>query len=146
MITASWAERGPILRAIRQRVFVDEQGVPANLEWDEQDTGCLHALALTATEQAVGSGRLLPDGRIGRMAVLPGWRGLGIGRRILDHLVQLARAQGQTRLELHAQAQAVAFYRRAGFSLLGEPFLEAGIVHRKMACTLAEESSRSTER
>ena len=84
----------------------------------------------------MGTARLHPDGRIGRMAVLPEWRRRGIGRAMLDHLVELARREGLERLELFAQTHAVRFYERAGFHVRGDTFLEAGIPHQHMQLSL----------
>lgn len=133
---AIWPDDQPLLRRIRHRVFVEEQGVPEALEWDTADSACRHVLACTRTGEAVGTARLLPGGRIGRMAVLPEWRRRGIGRAMLDHLVELARREGLERLELFAQTHAIRFYERAGFHARGDTFLEAGIPHRHMQLSL----------
>ena len=120
------------LRAIRRRVFIEEQGVPEALEWDEIDPECEHVLAFAFDGAAVATARLLPDGHIGRMAVLAPWRGRGIGSAMLNHLVQRARERGFEAARLHAQTHAVGFYARQGFEAIGEEFLEAGIPHYAM--------------
>jgi predicted GNAT family N-acyltransferase len=131
-----WQDALPQLRAIRHRVFVCEQSVPVELEWDGLDAGCRHVLAETVNAVAVGTGRLLPDGRIGRMAVLAAFRRKGVGSALLRQLVAMARARGDTTATLHAQTYVVAFYRRAGFVVSGPAFMEAGIEHVPMQLDL----------
>ncbi len=120
---------------IRFKVFVEEQGVDPKLEIDGLDPECLHAVAF-AGDQAIGTGRLLPDGRIGRMAVLKEHRAHGVGRQILEALIQAARDRNWARVELSSQIQAVPFYEQFGFKPLGQSYLEAGILHTKMALKL----------
>src|SRR5512139_927614 len=86
-----WRDAAPVLTHIRTAVFVVEQGVPADLEMDGRDGECAHALAESAAGDPVGTGRLMPDGRIGRMAVLAAWRGKGVGAAILDALMAEAK-------------------------------------------------------
>jgi predicted GNAT family N-acyltransferase len=133
-----WAHAAERAMPLRMQVFVLEQGVPADLERDEFDPLSLHALASTVQGQVVGTGRLLPDGHIGRMAVDAKWRGRGIGGRVLKGLVAAARARGMPCVVLNAQVQAMAFYRRHGFVAFGEHFVEAGLMHCAMRCDLAE--------
>ncbi|HEX4884374.1 MAG TPA: GNAT family N-acetyltransferase [Casimicrobiaceae bacterium] len=130
--SAQWERDEAALRAIRREVFVVEQRVPEDLEWDGIDAACLHALAEDARGTAIGCGRLLPDGHVGRMAVRAAWRGRGVGSALLDHLVALARARGDAKAMLNAQAHAIPFYARHGFAVAGEPFDEAGIPHVAM--------------
>ena len=127
-----WNASGAALRAIRTAVFVVEQSVPAELEWDGIDERCLHVLAKTTAGEAIGTGRLLPDGHIGRMAVLKPWRGNGVGSMILAELLDAAREQRHTVVELSAQTHAIEFYRRHGFEMVSGEYLEAGIPHRTM--------------
>lgn len=124
-------------RRIRELVFVREQGVPLELEMDQQDAHCEHALAYAADGQAVGTGRLLPDGHIGRMAVLPAWRGKGVGALLLQALAEQARSRGHRTVRLNAQSYAAGFYRRYGFEVSGPEFVEAGIPHVAMQRDLA---------
>ena len=124
-----WQADGAPLRAIRRAVFVDEQGVPEALEWDDRDARSAHALAVGADGTAIGCARLLPDGHIGRVAVLRPWRRRGVGAALLLRLVDLARERGHASVVLNAQAQATSFYRRHGFEVTGEAFEEAGIPH-----------------
>jgi len=126
------------LRAVRRTVFIEEQGVPEDLEWDEIDARCRHVLALSVEGSAIGTGRLLPDGHIGRMAVLKPWRGRGVGSAILAFLIDLARRNRFATVRLHAQTHALGFYARHGFTALGDEFMEAGIPHRAMLLRLSD--------
>jgi predicted GNAT family N-acyltransferase len=128
---ADWPGELATLRAIRDEVFVREQAVPIELEWDEFDPVSQHVLAWSG-ERAIGTGRLLPDGHIGRMAVLGEWRGRGVGSALLTALMEVARTSGLSRVELNAQLHAMPFYERHGFRAEGEEFLDAGILHRRM--------------
>lgn len=128
---ADWTVDRAALRAVREQVFVREQAVPIELEWDEFDPLCQHVVA-EAAGKAIGTGRLLPDGHIGRMAVLESWRGRGVGSALLEALLRFARDRGIRRVRLNAQSRAVAFYLRYGFVAEGEEFIEAGIPHRSM--------------
>ena len=129
----SWDELGAEARAVREAVFVVEQKVPREIELDAHDAGSRHVLARDSGGTPIGTGRLLPDGHLGRMAVLPGWRGKGVGRGLLERLLEEAAGRGIGRLVLNSQAQAVGFYRRFGFVEEGPEFIEAGIPHRTMA-------------
>ncbi len=133
---ADWEVDGAALRAIREAVFVREQQVPVELEWDGLDAECMHVLA-EAAGKPIGTGRLLRDGRIGRMAVLAEWRGRGVGRMLLEFLVESARQRGHAAVVLHAQVRAIPFYVRCGFRPVGEEFMDAGIAHRTMILHLA---------
>lgn len=123
-------------RAIRYAVFVLEQRVPVELEWDEFDAVSRHALAFDADGAALGTGRLLPDGHVGRMAVLAAARGKGVGGALLTALLGEARRRGVARVVLNAQTRAVPFYARYGFAVEGEEYMEAGIPHLTMALRL----------
>lgn len=127
-----WDEACREARPIRERVFVHEQGVPLELELDDEDPRSDHALAYGADGAAVGTGRLLPDGHIGRMAVLKEWRGKGVGALLLQALMEQARKRGHVRARLNAQTYAVGFYRRYGFEVAGPEFMDAGIAHVAM--------------
>ncbi|HLX30479.1 MAG TPA: GNAT family N-acetyltransferase [Casimicrobiaceae bacterium] len=131
-----WSDAEPDLRRIRHEVFVVEMHVPEALEWDDADAVSLHALAIDARGNAIGCARLLPDGHIGRVAVLAPWRGRGVGRALLRALVERARDRGDARVMLNAQVAAIPFYERHGFAAYGDVFDEAGIAHRAMARTL----------
>lgn len=132
VVVARWDAVREEARAIRYDVFVIEQGVPVELEWDEWDDQCWHALAHDTARRAVATGRLLPDGHIGRMAVRKEARGTGVGARVLEALIDKALSLGYRELILNAQTHAMPFYARAGFAAEGEEFEEAGIPHRTM--------------
>lgn len=129
---ARWPEDAERIREVREAVFVVEQRVPPELEWDGLDETCEHALAETADGRAIGTGRLAPDGKIGRMAVLEEFRGLGIGDAVLRTLLEAARGMGLTRSHLHSQTHALGFYARHGYLAEGPEYDEAGIPHRTM--------------
>ena len=130
-----WSEARAHAAPIRFIVFVEEQGVPREIELDDMDEHSLHALAFE-DGKAVATGRLLPDGHIGRMAVLREWRGRGIGGAILRAFVDKARERGDSEVVLSAQVHAAPFYRRHGFMEEGAEYLEAGIRHRDMRLKL----------
>ena len=132
-----WDELQAECKAIRFEVFVNEQQVPAEIELDEMDALCLHALAYDAKGTPVGTGRLLPDGHIGRMAVRKQARGSGVGGALLKGLMEKARERGDTLVALSAQTHAAPFYARYGFVKDGEEFTEAGIPHINMQRVLA---------
>ena len=128
---ADWPE----VVALRTRVFVEEQGVPPEVERDAADATAVHALSRDAGGRVVATGRLLErDGRavVGRMAVDAAVRGRGHGAAVLDELHRQARARGLTEVELHAQLTARGFYERAGYTAVGGEYEEAGIVHVMM--------------
>jgi predicted GNAT family N-acyltransferase len=127
-----WGRAQADARRIREQVFVREQGVPLALEMDDQDAHCDHALAFADDGLTVATGRLLPDGHIGRMAVLKDWRGKGVGALVLAALVEQARARRHASVRLNAQVYAAGFYRRYGFEVSGPEFMEAGIAHLPM--------------
>ena len=124
---------------IRETVFIREQGVPTELELDEYDPSAAHALAYEGTE-CVGTGRLVNLGggefQIGRMAVLTGFRSQGIGKQILEKLIDLAKSQGAKMIMLHSQTSAIPFYEKLGFQVEGPIYDEAGIAHRNMILVL----------
>jgi predicted GNAT family N-acyltransferase len=131
-----WSESRDPLRDVRRTVFIVEQNIPEDMEWDAADAISRHALAVDAGGRAVGCGRLLPDGHIGRLAVVAAWRKRGVGSALLTGLVELARTLGHNRVALNAQTHAVPFYAAHGFVVAGDEYLEAGIPHRAMERTL----------
>lgn len=132
---ADWKSDGEAIREIRTEVFIREQEVPEELEWDGMDSKCRHALVYVGGDP-VATGRITPDGQIGRMAVLADYRGSGAGMALLRHLIDAARDQGHDRVFLHAQTSALSFYERAGFQAYGPEFDDAGIPHQAMALEL----------
>lgn len=129
---ADYAADRDALRAVREAVFVREQGVPLELELDAQDPDCLHVLARDADGRPIGTGRLTPAHTLGRMAVLPQWRGRGVGAAMLAALTGLARERRWNAIELHAQVDAIGFYLRHGYLPIGPRYMEAGIEHQSM--------------
>jgi len=127
-----WSTDRAALQSIRHSVFVIEQDVPVELEWDGLDAQCTHLLAADADGQPVGCARVLSDGHIGRMAVLAPWRGRGVGRRLLQAAIAAAAAAGFEEAQLNAQTHALGFYEREGFIAHGPVFDDAGIAHRTM--------------
>jgi len=138
--TGPWLELQAQASPLRAQVFVDEQKVPAEMEWDEHDASALHAVALNRMGMVLATGRLLQHApgvaRIGRMAVKKQMRGSDLGRRVLRALMNEAKARGDQQVMLHAQCSALGFYKRAGFTPQGEVFEEAGIAHIEMVCSL----------
>ena len=138
--TGTWDQLGKDASAIRTRVFVEEQRIPADLEWDADDATAVHAVAYNRLGQPLATGRLLRGGpgvaKIGRMAVHQVLRGAGLGEQVLRTLAHVAHERGDREVVLHAQRSAEGFYRRLGFAVRGEPFEEAGIPHIDMAALL----------
>jgi predicted GNAT family N-acyltransferase len=130
-----WPAARAQAQRIRFTVFVDEQRVPPELEMDEHDARSVHALAF-ADGKAIGTGRLLPDGHIGRMAVLKEWRGRGVGLALLRALVDAARERGDRDVVLNSQVHALGFYGAEGFKAEGAVYEEAGIPHQVMRLKL----------
>ncbi len=132
----SWADLGEAAHPVRREVFIDEQKIPAELEWDSADNAALHAVARNRFGMTLGAGRMVAlqagVAKIGRMAVLRSSRGSGIGRALLEALASNARESGCHELVLHAQRSAESFYASAGFAPRGAGFEEAGIAHIEM--------------
>lgn len=131
-----WEADHERLAAIRRTVFIDEQHVPEDMEWDEHDATSTHFLAETPAGEAVGCVRLIPTGQVSRLSVLEGRRSEGIGRALLEAAIAEARALGLREIFLHAQTHATSFYESAGFLVDGGIFIEAGIPHRLMVKAL----------
>lgn len=140
VLVGDWQRVGREAGVLRRAVFVKEQGVPEDLEWDEHDATALHVVALNGLGRAVATARLVTQsprvGRVGRMAVDRSLRGSGHGTVMLRALEEAARARGDREIVLHAQRSAQSFYARLGYGPHGEPFEEAGISHIEMRRTL----------
>lgn len=134
---ADWETEGKLLSNIRRLVFIQEQKVPVEEEWDGRDDTSYHWIATDPEDVAIGTARLLPDGQIGRMAVLPPHRGTGVGAALLEAAVEKARHLGFNEVYLNAQTHALGFYESVGFKPTGDEFDEAGIPHRRMTQSLA---------
>ena len=124
-------EHADAIRAIREQVFIVEQQIDADIEFDGLDPQALHVL-IRVRGQFVGTGRILADGHIGRIAILADFRSLGLGAKVVQALVVAAREQGYPHVYLGAQKHAVDFYVKLGFSAYGDEFIEADIVHLAM--------------
>ena len=133
---AEWESEAAVISNIRRLVFIIEQQVPKDDEWDGRDEESWHFLATDENDEPIGTARLLPDGQIGRMAVLEKYRGRGIGRVLLEQAVDKARHLSMKEVFLHAQTHALPFYEKAGFETHGDEFKEAGIAHKKMVMQL----------
>ncbi len=128
----SWQVNEAALRLIRQTVFMQEQQVPEELEWDGLDNEAIHLLARDHSGNPIATARMLSDGHIGRVAVLATWRGRSIGTALMQRLLQIAATQGLSAVDLDAQVDAIPFYQGLGFSAQGEVFMDAGIPHCHM--------------
>ncbi|MCQ4276205.1 GNAT family N-acetyltransferase [Stutzerimonas degradans] len=128
---ADWQKDNADLRRIREAVFIAEQAVPPEQEWDADDVEAVHFLALE-DGYAIGTARLLADGQIGRVAVLRDWRGMNVGDALMQAVIAEAERRGLREQKLTAQVHATRFYERLGFEIVSEEFLEAGIPHVDM--------------
>lgn len=133
---ASWQSDEQALRHIREQVFINEQHVPVELEWDGMDESAMHWLATDSHNKVIGTVRLLSNGHIGRMAVLAEYRGKGIGSSLLKAVMGMAKTSGMPELFLNAQTDALGFYEKFGFIAEGDVFDDAGIPHKKMRLIL----------
>lgn len=135
ILDGDWDQLGEVASEIRRVVFIEEQQVPLEEEWDGRDGDCRHFVALRH-DIPLGTARLLPNGHIGRVAVLSEARGLGIGAALMEAAIAAARHLGHDQVELAAQTHALDFYERLGFTAYGDEFMDAGIPHRNMRLTL----------
>lgn len=133
-----WHDRQDALKAIRKSVFIDEQHVPRELEWDGRDTECIQFLA-SIDSTPVATARLTPEGQIGRMAVLKDFRGNGFGSELLVAVLEQAKHAGYAQVFLHAQVSVIKFYEQHGFTAEGNVFMDAGIKHRTMKLTFDDD-------
>lgn len=132
VLITHWQKDGKQLRALRKQVFIDEQNVSQEEEWDGLDDSAIHVIATTSQGHVVGTARILPSGQIGRMAVLREFRGFGLGARILQAAVNHILSHHLPAPFLHAQTHAIPFYEKLGFVVDGDLFMDAGIPHRNM--------------
>ncbi|SNR61995.1 Predicted N-acyltransferase, GNAT family [Methylobacillus rhizosphaerae] len=129
---ADWVTEQASIAAIRSQVFIEEQHVPPELEWDGLDESALHLLAMAEDGQVMGCARVLSDGGIGRMAVLVSWRQQGVGRALLQAAISACQRHGWLDIHLSAQTHAVVFYEKAGFEVISDEYMDAGIPHKAM--------------
>jgi len=133
-----WKTHKSQLKQIREQVFIQEQGVPVELEWDDMDENALHVLAeATSNDEilAIGTARIIikkEQAYIGRMAILPEWREQGIGTKILQLCIDECLHRGVKNIILNAQVYVLPFYQKAGFKISSDEFLDAGIPHKRM--------------
>ncbi len=135
VIQVTWQSHQTDLMRIREQVFINEQQVPIALEWDDQDETATHLLAFAIdldSDKAIACARILPDGHIGRMAVLKDFRGLGVGSAVLAHAINLCRVLGVHVINISAQKHALSFYKRVGFVVTSAEYMDAGIAHYNM--------------
>ncbi|MDH5570561.1 MAG: GNAT family N-acetyltransferase [Gammaproteobacteria bacterium] len=139
LIKTTFQQDRELISFIREQVFIIEQHVPVELEWDEHDHQAVHLLAMDNNRQAIGTVRLLADGHIGRMAVLSSWRKRGVGSHLLAKITQIAQQSNMQRVFLNAQTSAVSFYSQYGFLAHTEIFMDAGIPHQYMYKSLSDQ-------
>lgn len=128
---ADWTADNAFIKSVRRQVFIEEQEVPEELEWDDQDESAQHCIAILDSK-AIATGRLQTDGQLGRMAVLKPFRGHGIGSDILKFLIHLHQNNSSKPITIHSQTHAIDFYKKLGFVIQGEEYFEAGIPHFTM--------------
>lgn len=128
----TWDKNKSELAHVRRRVFIEEQHVPEELEWDEYDATCHHILVCDDNNTPIATGRIKPDGHIGRIAVLKSWRNQGIGSAVLTALLEYATTHDMRKVYLHAQTTAISFYEKHGFVVWSDEFMDAGIPHKTM--------------
>jgi predicted GNAT family N-acyltransferase len=131
----TWTEAESLLRAVREPVFILEQLVAAEFEWDGLDASAIHILALNTKNEPIGCARIVGN-KVGRMAVLKNWRGSGVGRAILHAAIEVCRNQGEKHVNLSAQTQAIGFYANAGFVVTSGQYLDLHIPHVDMQLLL----------
>lgn len=132
----SWHDGELMLRSVREAVFIREQGITPEQEWDGLDEGCRHVLVLSHHGAAIGCARMFTNGHIGRLAVLPTWRKQKVGTAIIEAMLDYARAHDYPQVDVDAQIHAVPFYQGFDFVKEGEVFLDAGLPHIKMRLKL----------
>jgi predicted GNAT family N-acyltransferase len=136
MIEGNWAELKAQLVAIRTQVFIIEQHVPIEIEWDDEDEHAIHLLALDDKETPIACARILKKGRIGRMAVLKAYRGTGLGRALLNQAIEICRRLNMPKITISSQTHAIKFYENAGFVVTSEAYIDANIWHKDMELIL----------
>ena len=134
---ATWQDDSDMIYSVRKIVFVEEQGISEELDFDGLDPDCWHVLANASQSESIGTARMQKDGHIGRIAVLEDWRRKGVETRLLRSLLRMASEKGFLKVYLHAQVQAVFFYEKLGFKKEGDIFIEADIQHQKMVKIIA---------
>jgi predicted GNAT family N-acyltransferase len=134
----SFREAEKEIRFIRDIVFGEEQNVEREVDLDGKDSQSIQVVATDDDDNPIGTGRMQPDGKIGRLAVLDSWRGQGTGEKMLQALLETAEKEGFQEVFLHAQIHAISFYEKCRFHKDGKEFLEAGIPHVKMTRNISK--------
>lgn len=145
-IQTRWSTNKLALQTIRKQVFINEQKVPEALEWDDYDEICVHFLAVTSTKRPIACARLMPNGKLGRFAIIASWRHKNIGRILLNFVMEYAKRKYIKTMFLDAQTQTIGFYEKCGFEAYGNQFIDAGIPHRRMKQDLGILQLRKDER
>lgn len=141
VVSGAWDQLQHDAMLVREQVFIQEQQIAAEDEWDEQDAVSLH-FVIYREGQAIATARLLNDHSVGRVAVLKAYRGQGLGQLIMQQIIALAQQQQRPQLHLSAQTHALDFYQQLGFLQQGEVYLECNIPHIHMQLLFAENPSR----
>lgn len=141
LLRGDWIELGHLATPVRRRVFIEEQGIPVELEWDAMDQTSRHLVAVVDHDDPIGTVRLTPNAHVGRMAMLPAWRRRGIGTRLLQAVLEEAAAAGFDAVTLAAQLPVIPFYEKLRFEAYGKVFQDVGIPHRMMRRTLGPRCS-----
>ena len=136
IIQGNWADLQAQLVRVRTQVFIEEQTVPAAIEWDAEDANAIHLLALDHDKNPIGCARILIKGRIGRMAVLKNWRGCGLGRALLSQAIVICRELTLPKIAISSQTHAIKFYQQAGFVVTSDAYIDANIWHVDMELVL----------
>lgn len=136
VISGSWQERAQAAKAIREAVFVQEQHIAAEDEWDDFDATAIH-FVVYLQDQAIATARLLPNNSIGRVAVLKSYRGLKIGQQLMQAVIDYAQQEQRAFLKLSSQVHAIGFYQALGFKVQGQDYLDCGIAHIDMQMNLS---------
>lgn len=139
LTTTEWQKNKDALGRVRRIVFIEEQNVPEELEWDEYDEQSTHILVTDKQNNPIATARMKDDGHIGRMAVLKKYRKLGIGSKILQAFISQAREKQLGKVYLHAQVTAIPFYEKHGFVTCSDEYLDAGIPHKTMELLLTND-------
>lgn len=131
IVSGSWKDLAEHAKAIREAVFIQEQHIAAEDEWDAEDAVAVHFIVFQQ-DQAIATARLLSNNSIGRVAVLTTARGLGVGQRLMQAVIDYARAEQREFVKLSSQVHAIGFYQALGFEAQGEKYLDCGIPHIDM--------------
>jgi len=136
IIEGSWTELQTQLVEIRTQVFIEEQHVPIEIEWDDEDQDAIHLLVIDHQQRPIACARILKKGRVGRMAVLKGYRGAGLGHALLNKAIEICRRLHMPKISISSQTHAIKFYETAGFVVTSEAYIDANIWHKDMTLML----------